>query len=351
MLPPGVRGIGLLVALLVFCASAADLIFSGSLVRAGDGSISVRLADGRVIEARLPRGIPAGYKTGDQVQITCKPIEPLWAEDVSRYQFLELTNLRRLPRPSREEPSKAVEPAPPAMDAAARGKLEHAREVTLEYASNMPSFVADETARRYTGGSRAAKWRYFDIIETEIAFRGARAVRQDIRRNGRRWGRPFEALPGFKWYGGFGTEIGPLFGPRCPTTIEYRGRSEMRGKQLLEYRFGSPSDGCFPSFYFEYQRYNPARTGHVWIDDPSGRVVRLDEEAGHFPDEFPFAQRNEEVSWDYVKIGDASHWLPVTANFVVLYSSGARWRVEVEYRNHRHSESSTNIPFPRPTAK
>ncbi len=63
---------------------------------------------------------------------------------------------------------------------------------------------------------------------------------------------------------------------------------------------------------------------------PAGNVIQLDEEATGFPAELEFVQRNEEVSWDYVKIGEASHLLPVGANFVVLYSSGSRSRVEVD---------------------
>ena len=161
----------------------------------------------------------------------------------------------------------------------------------------------------------------------------------------RTWEKPFQALPGFKWSGGFGTELRPLFDLECPTTIEYQGHAEVRGKQLLKYRFSSPPDGCFGHFYVDYQRYNPARTGHVFIDDPGGNVIQLEEEADQFPGEFEIAQRTEEVTWDYVKIGDASHLLPVAANFLILYSSGSRWRVEVEYRNHRHFGASANITF------
>jgi hypothetical protein len=153
-------------------------------------------------------------------------------------------------------------------------------------------------------------------------------------------------LPGFKWYGGFGTGIRPLFDPKCPTTIEYEGHAEVRGMQLVQYRFSSPADGCFGPFYFEYQRYNPARTGQVFIDDPGGHIIQLNETASEFPAEFEFAQRNEEVWWDYVKIGDVSHLLPVAANFVVLYSSGTQWRIEVEYKNHRHFEALTHVKLP-----
>lgn len=389
MLPPQGRRPRLRLVLLSLMASmvgrgfAADLVFLGSLERVGHGSISVRLADRRVIDARLPNTsrltagkIAAQYKMGDQVEITCKLIQPIWEDEMSRYQFLELAKLRFLHEPSPEElsrmlaarpwregvnllsrPNAAVSvPAlpdpqrtPPGLDGVAYSKLDHAREVNLKYASNMPNFVADETATRYTIDGGSTQWRYLDTIETEITFKGSRAVRQKIRRDGKPWNRPFQALPGFKWYGGFGTEIKPLFDLQCPTTIQYEGRAEVRGKHLLEYRFSSPADGCFGPFTIEYQRYNPARTGHVFIDDVindvGGNVIQLDEEASGFPAEFEFAQRKEEVSWDYVKIGDASHLLPVVANFVVLYSSGNRSRVEVEYKNHRHFEASTNITF------
>jgi hypothetical protein len=363
---------------------AADVVFSGSLERVGHESISVRLPDHRVIDARLPNTrllaagkIAAQYNMGDQVEITCRAIKPVWDEDASRFQSLELTKLRFLRLPSPEElstvlasrpwraevnllsrpnaavsaPKMGLPDAPSAkadaLDTVAHRKLEQAREVNLEYASNMPNFVADETAKRYTSDG-SSQWRYLDTIETEITFNGSRAVRQQIRRNGKAWGRPFQALPGFKWYGGFGTEIGPLFDLQCPTTIDYVGGAEVRGKPLLEYRFSSPPDGCFGPFFVKYQRYNPARNGHVFIDDVigmGGNIIQLDEEATGFPAEFEFAERKEEVSWGYVKIGDASHLLPVGANFVVLYSSGKRWRIEVVYKNHRHFETSTDIKF------
>jgi hypothetical protein len=363
-----------LVLLLYPCLGfASDLVFSGSLERVGHESLSVRLADRRVIDARLPNKSPltsgaiaSQYNRGDKVQITCKTIQPVWEEESFRFQSLELMKLRLEGRPSTGELSDTLElpswregvnllsrpnTAPArrteveGMDAVARSQLEHAREVNLAYASNMPNFVADETAKRYTSDRTSPQWSYLDTIETEITFKGPVVVRQQIRKDGKPWERPFQALPGFKWSGGFGTEIRPLFDPRCPTTIQYQGHAEVLGKQLVEYRYSSPPDGCFNPFYLQYQRYNPGRTGHVFIDGPSGNIIQLDEEASGFPQELEFAQRNEEVSWDYVKIGEATHLLPIGATFVVLYSSGSRSRVEVTYKNHRHFEASTNITF------
>jgi hypothetical protein len=358
----------------LFLLALAGVSFSGSLVRVGDGSISVRLADHRVIDAKLPgtepltpSAVAAQYEMGDQVEITCKPIQPVWEADTSRYQSLEVSAIRLVRRPSAEGVAEALEGVPfregknllkrpptaaagngavsPPDSSPGAGELAHARRINLEYIANLPNFVADETVKRYRSTTKSPRWSYYDTIETEVTFRGKNAVRQRIRRDGKPWDQPYEALPGFKWYEGFGTEISPLFDPRCPTTMEYHGRSKVGGRQLLEYRFSSPVDGCFPFFYLDYQRYNPARTGHVFIDDPGGNVFELDEDAGEFPAEFEFVERDEHVAWDYVKIGDDSHLLPVRASFLVRYNSGTRYRAEVEYKNHRHFEASTNVTF------
>lgn len=349
-----------------------SLSFTGSLERVGDQSLSVKLPDRRVIDAMLPNipplessAVAAQYKMGDLVEISCKPIPPVWEAATSRFQSLEVTAMRFVRRPaldevlgmleakSREGKNLLQRPATPApapdrssgTGAPGSRELEHARLVNLDYAANMPNFVADEIAKRYRSTAQSPHWRAYDTVEDEITFRGRRAVRQQIRRNGKPWGQPFDALPGFKWYEGFETEISPLFDPKCPTAIEYKGRSKAAGRQLLEYRFSSPVDGCFPFLYFTYQRYNPARTGVVYIEDPGGSLVRVDDEAGGFPADFEFAGREEHVFWDYVKIGDNSHLLPVRADFLVSYSSGTRYRVEVEYKNHRHFEASSAVTF------
>jgi hypothetical protein len=229
-------------------------------------------------------------------------------------------------------------------DSTADLKLAEAREVNLEYVSHMPDFVADEKAKRYTSNNNSRDWRYSDTIETEISFRGSRAVRGQIRRDGKPWKQPFEALPGFKWSGGFGTEIRPLFDPACPTTIAYEGPAEIHGKQLHKYRFSSPADGCFAFFYIDSSQFNPGRTGYAFLDD-GGHLIELEETADGFPADFEFTRRTEHVTWDYVKIGNDSHLLPVAATFEIFYSSGLRSRIEVEYRNHRHFEASTNVDF------
>jgi len=58
--------------------SAADRVFAGSLERVSRASISIRTADGLVVDALLPGGIVVPYNVADQVEITCTPIKTLY---------------------------------------------------------------------------------------------------------------------------------------------------------------------------------------------------------------------------------------------------------------------------------
>ena len=352
---------------------AQDTNFSGTLVRVGSGSISIRLADHRIIDAVVansgrmaPEALAARFRMGDQVELECHSIAPVWEEGTSRYQTLQATDLKLARRPAAEELGVLLgttpfregknllerpalpPPAPsqaPNVDAPGGRELADARRVNLEYAANMPNFIADEKARRWRRAPGSTSWRDFDTVESEIAFKGNRASRRGIRRNGKAWTQPFEGLPGFKWYEGFGTEITPLFDAKCPTTITYADRSKIGGRAVVEYEFSAPVDSCFPLFFFGYQRFNPARSGQFAIDETGGNILRLDEDASAFPAEMQFADREEHISWDRVTIAGESHLLPVKANFLVRYYDGTQYKIEVEYKNHRHFEASTNVTF------
>jgi hypothetical protein len=218
--------------------------------------------------------------------------------------------------------------------------LEHARRVNLERAVNMPNFVADEITERYTGRMNSSKWKYKDTIETEITVRGIQISRQNWRRNGKPVSPIADGMPGT----GFGGALKPLFDPECPTTLEFAGREELRGMPASVYRFRSPADGCFGDLY-GLRPYNAARTGRIFIDDPTGEILQFEEEATGFPRGFLFSQRNQVMTWGSVKIGDASHWLPVGADFIWRMGGGELYRTTVEYKNHRHFEAATSVTF------
>ena len=309
----GAFRISLGLVLLPMAALAADLEFAGSLERVMPESILIRLADGTRINAKLPpkvsktgafqkpdrrngacRGriaagfeagggplrpcgaltaeaISAGFELADEVQIACKPMGD---------QCLELKSIRFLRPPTPKERALVLgspKPASPAQPA-----LEHARQVNLERAANMPNFVADETAKRYTALARAIRQRgsLWTRLSPRLLSRGTSQPGSTFVSTANRGPSRFRVA----WSVEFGTEIKPVFDPECPTAIDFEGRREIGGKQLLAYRFTSPSDGCFGAFD---KNYVPARTGRVLVEDPGGSMIQYEEEAGGFPKGFP----------------------------------------------------------------
>jgi len=336
------RFIRIVCLLLPIASLGADLEFAGSLERVLPDSLLIRLADGKRIEAKLPKAGPlaaqtitAQYKLADEVQITCKPMD--------LKHCTELRSIRFLRPPSPKE--RALVLGSPMPASPPQPELEHARQVNLDHAAKMPNFIVDETAKRYKSPRKnnPPEWKLVDTIESEITFKGSEPTRQHVRINGKPWNKP--SFPDLTWSVEFGTEIKPVFDPECPTTIDFDGRQQARGKQLLAFRFASPPDGCFGTATTGSKHYTPAVTGRVLVEDPGGSMIQYEENDGEFPKGFAVRSFREVTSWDNVKIGDATYLLPVAYEFFIGFASGDPWHVSVEYTNHRRFEADTSVTF------
>jgi hypothetical protein len=226
--------------------------------------------------------------------------------------------------------------------------LEHARQVNLERASHMPNFVADELVTHYLDRKGSGKWEHDFTAKDEITVKGNQITRGQIHWSRKPWSLLRDIVTSAGVWGlpatGFAAALQPLFDPNCPTTLKFASNDELRGKAVLAYQFDSPANGCFGNLYGGFA-YNSARKGRVLIDGPRGDVLQFEEEAFGFPREFAFVSRHQVMAWDYVKIAEASHWLPVSAEFIWTTETPLRVRAVVEYRNHRHFESATDIKY------
>jgi hypothetical protein len=372
-------------------AAERELTFRGDLQEVTTVSISIRLIDGRIVEARntaaagelSSRTLAELYTIGDQVEVTCASISGVYYPVIGHNLVLELKKLRFLRKPSDEERSKALasrawrwrgrnnllrsaaipaqapggslprslqlpkaddgQNAAPASEWSTR--FERIRSQILKFASTMPNFVADEVAERYVSTSAPPQWRFLDTIESETTFRGSSESREHIAVSGKPWNQPYTTLPGWTWGAGFGSDLPHLFNPTCPTTFESEGRVSEDGKSLSAIRFRSPPDGCVGHFFSGYQTFFTGQTGRILLDEREENVIRLEVSSQGFPEAFPLSAVEEQVSWGYVNIGDATHLLPVSSRIVFVQSSGKMQLAKQEYTNHRHFEASSNITF------
>jgi len=319
-----------------------------------------------VIDARLPQKgeltgmkISAQYKLADQVEIACKNIQGGWDDSVKRYHSLELTRIRFVRTPSKEEVSQVVaslswqvgdnllEPVPetPKSPKAPDPEgLERVREVNLARAERMPNFIADEVAVRSVRGKGNSKWKQDDIVESEVTFKGADDARQHIRINGKPYTTTTGWIPGVNWGLGFAANLNSVFNRDCANTFELEGHQELRGKRVTVYRFQSPQDGCFGAGVMGYREYDAARTGRIVVEDLGGNVIQMEFEVIQAPS-IKSGNDKEVFSWDDVTIGDASHLLPVAADYVYPWPNGDLWHIAVQFKNHRHFEAAITVKF------
>src|SRR5579862_7089450 len=74
--------------------SARDFVLAGRLERVTHTSISIRMADGRVVDAVLPAGIAVPYSAADQVEITCTPAKTVYDPQAALHFHLLMKSLR-----------------------------------------------------------------------------------------------------------------------------------------------------------------------------------------------------------------------------------------------------------------
>jgi hypothetical protein len=354
--------------LLPLSAPAAELTFTGNLRFVAPGTITIRLSNGIVIDARLPgtgelagEKIAAKYQFADQVQIAGKNIRTVWDDPVQRYHQLELTNIHFVRAPFAEETAqvmaslswqagdklnllKPLPEAPKPPKAADPEGLERVREVNLARAARMLNFTADESATRSLRRRGDARWKQIDTVDSEIAFHGDDAGRQNIRIGGKPFRTSTGWIPGVNWNSGFGAELKGLFDRDCANTFELAGREELHGRKVTVYRFRTPLDGCFGADVFGYQQYDAAQTGKILVDETDSSVLQLERRESRVPSEL--GGGSELVyAWDYIRIGDASWLLPVATDFGWTGPAGDTWHVTAQYRNHRHFEAATAVHF------
>jgi hypothetical protein len=326
-----------LVLLPLFAAdTGTQLTFTGSLERVMEHSISILLPDDRLIDARLPdKGrltastLSDNYRIGDQVRLECQAIPKRWDEDEHRHHFLGLQKIHLVRHPNPEELARAVKcrdwrwsgnrlqnpqtpPRPSRPPATPTGPsddpqafLENARTVILDRAAHLPNFIADEIADCYSGGRRTA------TTQSEATFKGDRETRQHRLLNGEPLPSQTPGCINFGWGGGFGTYLLPLFDPNCGATLEFSQRSGQPGNERMIYKYHAAPEGCFHVTDFGYQRVYPAHEGLVVLEIPGGNLIQVLDRLVDLPKAYPIERSEETVTWNFVRIENETHLLPV----------------------------------------
>jgi TonB family protein len=365
------------------------LEFEGAMETLTEAGISIRLPDGRIIEAALSAAYfdanqIASLKKrfiGDIVHLRCVPIPPVYDEAEDRPRELDLLEIRFVRTPSAGELSAALAsrhrfnprnllqvagapeadmglslnsihlpPSPTDLrkNSGLQGGdefIEKSRAAIAAYLAKVPNYVADEAGERYQTPATPLDWRKTDSVKAEVRFDGNRETRENIFLDDRRWTEPFVMLPGFKWRGGFGETLREIFDPSRPVRFTLSQSIIYRGKRAQVYEFVAPKDGL-GAWQSGYQGFYPAYEGKVTITEDDRMVVRVESKAKEFPPAFPISSVENVITWDWVIAGSGRELLPVTAELLLVNANERQaYLVRLDYRNHRHFQASSSISF------
>lgn len=372
--------------------SFAKVQFAGSLVAVTAHSVWVREANGVLRFARLPdQGslsaptLAGRHKIGDQVLVKSVTIELSRDDEENEWYNLEATSVDYLRPASDSELASALRSparnrkgnllrAPVTNDpstnpdrpsgislntlqlpdpgVAAPDKndpaviVEESRALTQKYLAALPNFNADETSKMYgSPDTNPPKWQLQETLLSEVSFRGFRESHRNVVRNGERWNDLFEHLPPAPRAGPQHGLLRNVMDANC-AKLEFARRAVEAGVAVLIYRISAQAESCFGGSWGRMgqgERYFPGQSGEIAIAEADRLIRRLDIASTGYPKGYGAQLTETHATWDYVKIGEERHLLPIEVKTLQVH--GGDVLSVSTFKNHRHFEAFTNITY------
>ena len=257
-------------------------------------------------------------------------------------------------RPRLKTAEEAAPPLPTEESEAAKEKaraeafaklpfLEQARYFALEYADNLPDFMATQFVTRYDQKPGDKDWKKQDTLEIELAYSEKHGEKYKLTKlDGKPSTLKYENLGGSISTGEFGSLLTAAFLPESRAEFKELRKETFNKRQTVVYDFKVKK--AFSSSQITdrttHQTITAAYQGTVWIDVETKRVLRIEQANEGMPANFSISLSENAVEYDWVKIADQPYLLPVRGE-VLLGSDRDRYytRNVIEFRNYRKFDS------------
>jgi hypothetical protein len=255
------------------------------------------------------------------------------------------------PAPSPEIAPRALdaEPRPePAVDTArpADPRIAKARAVAASFTETLPDYVCQEQMARFASTTHVVSWRPLDIVSAEVVYEKGGERYRNLAINGKpAKAKSMEELPGSRSTGEFATVLMDLLSPSTDADFRYRKQSRSGGREASVFDFEVDHEHSHWSIQAPSQSVLPAYRGSVWIDKETSRVLRIEMQAYHLPEEFPFDKVESTTEYEYTRIGEGQFLLPVHSETLMCqHGTNVCSRNAIDFRNyHKYAGEATII--------
>jgi hypothetical protein len=284
-----------------------------------------------------------------------KTIEELQGEGAGPRTVMALKELRdaseKLATAAPPPPPKPVYVQPPPPDSIEQAKIiDETREYVKNYTSKLPNFICVQVTRRDvdpTGVGTA--WRHIDTITARLAYNESHEDYQIILvNNSTVTDMTMEKLGGTTSAGEFGSMMREIFDTSSNARFEWDHWGTLRGRST--YVFSYDIEQEYSQFHVTADKtldIVPAYRGLVYIDKDTKMVTKITQIPYGMPETFPIHDVKLSLDYDFVKIGNQEHLLPLKSENT---SSRTRYmtRNQIEFRLYREFGTESTIKFETP---
>ncbi|HYM10324.1 MAG TPA: hypothetical protein VEU62_06315, partial [Bryobacterales bacterium] len=238
----------------------------------------------------------------------------------------------------------AVGPSGPA--AASDPVIEKARAAASSFTKTLPNYVCQEMMARFVNTSHIVSWQPLDVVSTEVVYEDGRERYRNVAVNGKLTKKRIEDLPGSWSTGEFGTVLVDLFSASTAADFTFRGESTSGGQAALVYDFDVDRENSHWHIQVASQVVMPAYSGAVWIDKRTQRVLRIEMQARHVPQDFPLDKVESATDYQYIHLGETQFLLPVHAESLSCQRGTSLCaRNTIDFRNYHKYSADSEIIF------
>lgn len=213
-----------------------------------------------------------------------------------------------------------------------------------DFAKDLPDFICDQRMSRFESDDLGKKWRKEDVVEAELLYLNGEESYRDIRIEGKGAVSEMSQLSGAWSTGEYGTTLRNLFSIGTEAEFEFREESTEQGRAAYIYDYHVRKERSRWRIGADGREITAEYRGAVWIEQETGRALRLESRAVNLPWDFPIRSIEQTVDYGTVKIADEEYLLPVASESLGCRRlSRSCSNNRLEFLNYRKFTASSSI--------
>lgn len=258
---------------------------------------------------------------------------------------------RRKPARVTTNPHPEANPEPEARSVAAVSRTRHrdpliakAREVNIAFTANLPNFTCRQVIARLRSRDLGKKWKQIDIVEADVLYIDGEEDYRNIRKQGGSPVSKMSAVGGSWSTGEYGTILRNLFHPASRAKFKPVEAGEIRGLRAAVYDLEVARTDSHWEVHFGGRSITPAYRGRIWIEESSGRVLRIEMEAVDLPYDYVLRLIETTLEYGSVLIADKDYLLPVESAVLACRRGSAECQKNTtEFRNYQKFDAASTV--------